>query len=233
MTIWKLIWNDEFDGAELDHTKWNVINHKSEINEELQYYSPDEVYVEDGKLVIRSRQRDMGGCRFTSGEVNTRGKLSIQYGKVEIRAKLPKGQGIWPALWLLPDTCNGFQPCPTWPPEIDIMEMLGHEPSKVYLTYHYGELWPNNKQDMDQYTAAESFSDDYHIFTVYWGPEEIRWYIDGVLHKTYNDKASITDTSMMLIMNTAVGGSWPGSPDETTSFPAYMYIDYVRVYERQ
>ena len=218
---WGLVWHDEFQGDTLDHLKWRVEDAALVKNNELQYYSPDEVYLRNGVLVLRSGKRSVGGRAYTSGLVDTRGKFAQQYGRFEVRAKLPPGQGMWPAHWLLPEDGR-------WPPEIDIMESKGHEPNIVYMTNHWG-VWPNNKHEGDTYTGPD-FAKDFHVFAVEWEPDEIRWFVDE--KQGFSTTANIPAGRFYIILNTAVGGMFPGPPDKTTVFPQYHQIDYVRIYVR-
>ena len=245
---WKLIWQDEFNGKNLDKKKWNVLTRETSKHGELQYYIPDEVYLQKGNLRIRSSKKDFGSQHYTSGRLDTKDKLAITYGRFEIRGKLPVGQGMWPAYWLYPQNrdwqmeytmqeavANGkeslipeFRP---WYTEIDIMEYLGHEPKISYATFHYCSFKGERKSSSGKYTADYSFADDYHVFALEWEADAIRWYIDGNLIHTA--KEGIPHAPHYLILNTAVGGSWPGNPDSTTVFPQYHDIDYVRVYQRK
>jgi beta-glucanase (GH16 family) len=219
---WQLVWADEFDGAAINSTRWNVRNAPGNTNNELQYYSPDEVWVADGTLHLRSQRRNLGGRQYTSGLVETRRKFAQTYGRVEVRAKLPRGQGIWPAHWMLPESG-------VWPPEIDIMELLGHEPETVYMTNHWG-VWPQHQWRTGEFTGPD-FSADFHTFAVEWTPTRIEWYVDGVI-RFANNSGVPTGAPFYVILNTAVGGIWPGNPDDTTQFPQMHEIDYVRVYTR-
>lgn len=245
---WQLVWQDEFDGEEIDKSKWNILIRETSKHDELQYYVPEDVYIHDGNLRIRSKIKNYGNKKYTSGRLNTKDKLAITYGKFEIRGKLPVGKGIWPAYWLYPQNRdwkmeyimehaveNGkeryipeFRP---WYTEIDIMEYLGHEPNIFYATYHFQDFKGKRKSSSKTYKADFSFADDYHIFVLEWEPDEIRWYIDGkLIHKT---KETVPHAPHFLIMNTAIGGTWPGNPDTTTVFPQYHDIDYVKVYQRK
>lgn len=219
---WYLVWHDEFEANELDKSKWRIEDAALVKNNELQYYSPDEVYVHDGVLTLRSRQREMGGRAYTSGLVETKGKFSFQYGRVEVRAKLPRTKGMWPAHWMMPE--NGG-----WPPEIDIMELIGSFPKKVHMTNHYGK-WPHNRYDTATYTGPD-FTGGFHIFALEWEAGEIRWYIDGV--QRFAVTRHIPQEPFYVILNTAVGGTMPSNPDNTTVFPQYHDIDYVRVYLKE
>jgi len=245
---WKLIWHDEFNGTRLDTKKWNVLTRETSKHGELQYYIPDEVYLNNGCLRIRSSQRDYGDKHYTSGRLDTKDKLAITYGRIEIRGKLPIGKGMWPAYWLYPQNrdwimeqamqqaiANGqetlipeFRP---WYSEIDMMEYLGHEPNIFYATLHYYSFDGKKKTSSAKYDAGFSFADDFHIVALEWEPDAIRWYIDGKLIHTAT--VGIPHAPHFLILNTAVGGGWPGNPDSTTIFPQYHDIDYVRVYQRE
>lgn len=225
---WTLIWQDEFDGAELDPSKWRAEDLHLIKNNELQYYTPDDVYLEDGMLVLRSQERSWWGYDengawrrfdYTSGLAESRNRFSTMYGRIEVRAQLPSTQGIWPAHWMLPASGH-------WPPEIDIMELLGHEPTRVYMTHHWG-TWPNVFSDGGSFSGPD-FSQGYHTFAIEWTPDRIDWYVDDVLR--FTSISSIPQEPFYIILNTAVGGNWPGNPDDTTVFPQHHRIDYVRVY---
>ncbi len=219
---WTLVWHDEFDGPALDPDKWRVEYAALVKNQELQFYTDDEVYIEDGCLVLRSRKRDYGGRAYTSGLVDTQHRFAQAFGRFEVRAKLPAGQGIWPAHWMLPEDH------PAWPPEIDVMEALGHEPDTVHLTHHWG-TYPNNASRGVPHKGPD-FSADFHTFAIEWSPERIDWFIDDA--PVYSSTADIPQIPFYLILNTAVGGHWPGNPDDNTVFPQHHRIDHVRVYER-
>lgn len=241
------VWKDDFDGVSLDTAKWTgEKRNPGYTNNELQEYtdSADNIYLDgDGHLVLKAIKEDRAGKPYyTSGKVVTKGKKDIKYGKIEVKAKLPKGQGIWPAIWMMP-TNEGLYG--QWPKcgEIDIMELLGHEPDKIYGTLHYGE--PHTEQQGSYTLKSGDFSNDYHTFMVEWEPDSMRFYVDGYLFKTVNDwftKAEggeeITypapfDQEFFVQLNLAVGGDWPGNPDETTDFSkAEMYVDYVKIYQK-
>ena len=221
---WHLIWSDEFDGAAVDPAKWRVEDAALVKNNELQYYSPEDVYVSDGALVIRSQKRELGGRQFTSGLIESRGKRARTYGRFEFRAMLPKGQGLWPAIWMLPDDGS-------WPPEIDIMELVGSEPKTITMSFHYGQ-WPNHDWDTDSHIDDTiDYSQGFHDFALEWERGALRWYVDDVerFHVTNN----VPDKPCFLIINTAVGGDMPGDPDDTTTFPQFLFLDYARVYAKE
>lgn len=243
---WKLVWADEFDGTQLDYTKWAVEeNGHGGGNNEMQFYvdSPRNVRVESGLLVLEARQEphEYAGVRrpFTSGRIRTKHRADWTYCRVEVRAKLPTGRGIWPAIWMLP-TENKYG---TWAAsgEIDIMEMIGHEPHQIHGTIHYGGRWPRNQSAGKPYALPSGkFADDYHLFALEWEPGVIRWYVDGKNYHTQtkwrSESASYPapfDQPFHLVLNLAVGGNWPGPPDAQTRFPQRLAVDYVRVYQRR
>ncbi len=239
---YNLLWNDEFDGEAMNEDIWNYEPHEPGwTNEELQEYttSTDNVFVRDGKLVIKAIKND---DYYTSGKVTTQNKQDFTYGKVVVSAKVPEGQGLWPAIWMMPTDESYYG---QWPKcgEIDIMEVLGNNVSTSYGTLHYGE--PHGEQQGTYVLSGETFADSFHEFSVEWEPGEFRWYIDGNLYHTVNDWFTAVegedekpypapfDQSFFVQLNLAVGGTWPGNPDETTDFDkAEFEIDYVRVYQK-
>jgi beta-glucanase (GH16 family) len=241
---WKLVWADEFDGPDgspVDANKWSFNKGAGGWgNGEWQYYTDriDNATVKDGALTVKAQREDFKRSRYTSARLVTRNKGDWLYGRFEIRAKLPYGQGIWPAIWMLPtDLEYGGWPASG---EIDIMELVGHLPTRVHGTLHYGRPHKFNGDHYDL-PLGETFADDYHVFALEWEPGEIRWYVDGHHYQTqtkwFTSSTKGTDFAPFdrrfhLIVNVAVGGAWPGYPDETTEFPQTMYVDYVRVYQK-
>ena len=236
-----LLWNDEFDGKSLDSNIWNYEPHEPGwTNNELQEYttSEDNVFLKDGKLVIKAIKTSDG---YTSGKITTKDKKNFTYGKVVARAKAPEGKGLWPAIWMMPQDENLYG---QWPKcgEIDIMEVLGSQTDTAYGTIHYGE--PHAQQQGTYILDNGTFASDYHDFSVEWEPGEIRFYIDGNLYKTINDWFTADgedekpypapfNQPFFVQLNLAVGGTWPGNPDETTNFDkAEFDVDYVRVYQK-
>ena len=217
---WRLVWSDEFDGTAVNNNNWRIRFQAGQHNNEQQYYLPEMVSVANGRLTLTSTNIGYGGRPYRSGLVDTRGKFQTRYGKVVVRAKLPKTQGIWPAIWLLPTT--GL-----WPPEIDIMELLGHEPTRVYMSNHWGPVGAVATQTTD--FAGPDFSADFHEFSCEWFPDRIDFFVDGVRRASH--RAGVPQEPMYLIINTAVGGFWPGYPDATTVFPQRFEVDWVRAYE--
>ncbi len=243
---WDLIWQDEFEGASVDTSKWQFQSGDgTEVglppgwgNNELQWYRKDNAAVEDGRLIITARQETHQGLDYTSARLRTMEKGDWKYGRFEIRAKLPAGQGLWPAIWMLPtDWIYGGWAASG---EIDIMEMRGHEPAKVYGTLHYGGEWPDNVHTGTSYLLPKGvFSAEFHVFRLDWQEGEIRWYVDGQHYQTQTEWYSEGypfpapfDQTFHMLLNVAVGGNWPGPPDSTTTFPQTMEVDYVRVYKK-
>ena len=243
---WKLIWHDEFNGTHIDGSKWeHEVNARGGGNNELQYYTDrsQNSYVEDGHLVIQALKENYtgpeGSREYTSARIRTRYQGDWKYGRFDIKARLPYGQGIWPAIWMMPS--DGVYGGWAASGEIDIMELLGQEPNKVYGTLHYGGEWPDNVHSGDSYTLPSgTFSDTFHVFTLEWDSTQIRWYVDGQFYQMQNQWYTTNaefpapfDQRFYIILNVAVGGNWPGDPDYTTIFPQSMVIDYVRVYQKK
>ena len=242
---WTMVWQDEFDEANIDESKWNFVQGGGGYgNQELQNYTnrSENARIEDGKLVIQARKENYQGSAYTSAKLETSGKAKWTYGRYEIRAKLPEGQGLWPAIWMMPEDMEVYG---TWPSsgEIDIMEYLGHERSVVHGTLHYG-VEHASKGYSYTLPGGQSFSEEFHDFAIEWEPGEIRFYMDGILYAVQNDWFSINngnpdvytypapfDRDFYMQLNVAVGGTWPGNPDASTVFPQSMVVDYVRVYE--
>ena len=224
---WDLTFYDEFNGNRLNTHLWEPMDPwQQERNKEMQAYVRDAFVVHDGVLrIVANEQRASydGKVRdYVSGMKTTQGRFSQQYGWFEIRAKVPKGRGLWPAFWLLSDSL-------TWPPEIDVMEILGHETDKVYFNNH----WLSEEGgvlDASQNWKGPDFSAGFHVFAVEWGPDAIIWYVDGVERARLTE--NIPHEPMFILVNLAVGGVWPGAPNTLTGFPASFDIDYVRVYEK-
>ncbi len=243
---YNILWSDEFDGDTLDETIWNrEVREPGWTNNELQEYtaSDDNIFVRDGHLVLKAVKSDVDGQDYyTSGKVNSQNKTDFQYGKVVVSAKVPEGQGLWPAIWMMPQDESYYG---QWPKcgEIDIMEVLCNDTTTSYSTIHYGE--PHAEQQGTITLDEGSFSSEFHEYSVEWEPGEMRFYTDGILVLTVNDWFSAEageddkpypapfDQPFFVQMNLAVGGDWPGNPDETTDFDnAEFEIDYVRVYQK-
>ncbi|MCD1259306.1 family 16 glycosylhydrolase [Paenibacillus athensensis] len=246
---WQLVWSDEFNGTNgsaPDSTKWTLIDQGGGFgNSELQYYTSrrDNSYQENGSLVIAAKKESYSGQSYTSAKLISKNKGDWKYGRFEIRAKLPQGRGMWPAIWMLStDGVYGG-----WPKsgEIDIMENRGDQMNKVSGTIHYGNDWPNNSSSGGSYLlpSGQSFADAYHTFAVEWESGAIRWYVDDVLFSTktgwFTPSASYPapfDQNFYMILNFAIGGpntpfTGKTSPDDTV-LPQKMYVDYVRAYTK-
>lgn len=224
-----LTFSDEFNGSQLDTSKWTTHPHwfPTDINGEVGYYAPDGFNFGDGLLRIRSERRQMAGHSYTTGELNSIDKFYQTYGYFELRAKLPAGKNLWPAFWLMSQDRQ-------WPPEIDIFEFVSPYPDIVTLTYHYPDA---NGQDHSpsprtyyKRAGVSNWTSDYHIYAVDWRPGVIIWYIDNVEVFRFTG-SQVPSKPMYIIINTAIGGSWPGNPDPNAPFPtAYFDLDYLRVY---
>ena len=270
---WKLVWADEFDGTEIDRGKWDFdlgngfYDYKNHAwiagwgNEELQYYTdaPANASVQDSLLTIRALKEAIHGCGYTSARLKTRRRdgtplFTQLYGRVEIRAQVPWGKGLWPALWMLPqeDKYGGWAASG----EIDLMEIVGEKPHEVLNSIHFGSTYPKRTliTTVHALPAGSSVS-DWHNYAVEWDPGEIRFYVDDIQTCSYNHwwscstlkdgvgveakKASQLnpwpapfDQPFYLVMNVAVGGNFPGAPNAQTRFPAELVVDYVRVYDK-
>ncbi len=230
-----LVWRDEFNGTSINSSNWKheTGNHGWGNNEWQNYTArPENSYISDGTLVIEARKETFGGSNYTSARMITAGLQEFKYGRIDIRAKLPEGQGIWPALWMLGSNffTSGWPQCG----EIDIMEIIGNEPSTLHGTVH----WDNNgsyaSYGNSTTLSSGKFSDEFHVFTLIWDNQKIKWLLDDVQYNEVN----ITPAGMsefqqefFFIFNVAVGGNWPGYPDASTVFPQRMYVDYIRVFQ--
>lgn len=239
---WRLVFEDEFDHGVLEPGSWTtcywwgVDGCKIGTNGELEWYQPDNVGVGDGVLRLTARREavvtsDGEQLDYTSGMVTTGRDTSDQdepprfaftYGRVEIRAQLPAGQGLWPAFWLLPLDHESR-------PEIDVMEVLGHDTSTLRVHYHY--IVDGDKESVGERVPAADLSVGWHTYSVDWSPERIVWYLDGVAKWWVDDPGVISNEPMYVILNLAVGGDYPGAPDATTPFPSSYLIDYVRIWQ--
>jgi len=246
---WALVWSDEFDGpngSSPDASKWTFdMGGGGWGNNELETYTnrPQNAFLRDGTLVIQALRETYTGPDniprdYTSARLKTQGLAQWTYGRVEARMKLPFGQGIWPAFWMLgADIAQA-----DWPNcgEIDIMENIGREPSIIHGTIH-GPAYSGGSGIGSAYTLPNNqrFADDFHLFAVEWEPNVIRFYADRQLYATRSPSelpsgaSWVFDKPFFIILNVAVGGDWPGNPDATTVFPQTLAVDYVRVYQRQ
>ena len=232
-----LAWSDEFTANYINSNNWSYDTGGSGWgNNELEYYtnSNKNAYTTGGYLVIEARKETMGTNNYTSARMISKDKKTFTYGRIDFRAKLPKGQGVWPALWMLGNNI-GTTP---WPAcgEIDIMELLGHEPQKTYGTIHWGAAGGASTHIGGNYSLSSlTFNDKFHLFSLKWEADKLSFLIDDVVYFTAN-KSQVNgdypfDKPFFFIMNLAVGGNWPGNPDATTVFPQRMIVDYVRVFQ--
>jgi beta-glucanase (GH16 family) len=245
---WKLVWSDEFNGptgSAVDPSKWVFdLGGKGWGNQELESYTnrPQNAHIQDGNLVIQAQQENYAGAdgvsrKYTSARLKTAGRFSQTYGRFEARIKIPFGQGLWPAFWMLGDDLEKIG----WPAsgEIDIMENIGKEPSTVHGTIH-GPGYRGDDGIGAPFTLPGNrrFADDFHVYAVEWEPNTIRFYVDDELYETCTPSSLpagrkwVYNHPFFLLLNVAVGGDWPGNPDATTVFPQTMLVDYVRVYQR-
>ncbi len=246
ITAWSLVWSDEFnqpDGASPDPTKWTFdLGGNGWGNNELESYTSrtNNCRIENSRLVIEARAESYTGNDgihrdYTSARLKTKGRSSWTYGRIEARIQIPRGQGIWPAFWMLGTNIDSV----SWPNcgEIDLMENIGAEPSTVHGTIH-GPGYSGGNGIGAAYTLPGSakFADAFHVFTTEWQTNRIRWYVDGQLYFTVTPAnlpggaSWVFSQPQFLLLNVAVGGYWPGNPDGTTTFPQQMLVDYVRVY---
>ncbi len=231
-----LVWSDEFNASEINNQNWTYdLGANGWGNQELQNYTSNSAnsYVANGNLMIVAEE---AGSGYTSARLKSIGLQEYQYGRIDVRAALPQGQGIWPAIWMLG---HDF-PSVGWPAcgEIDIMELIGSTPNTVHGTVHYGPVWNQHffQGESIHLPFPETFTEEFHVFSIDWDENGITWYVDDV--EFYSVTNTFTgsepypfDDQFFFILNVAVGGQWPGYPDETTTFPQFMAVDYVRVFQ--
>jgi len=249
MESYSLVWSDEFEGTIIDESKWSYdLGDGCQLgpdlcgwgNNELQFYTDrtDNAYIENGKLIIKAKREvpSFNGRQYTSARLVTKNKGDWKYGRIDVRAKLPIGRGLWPAIWMLPtESKYGI-----WPKsgEIDIMEYVGHIPDEIFGTIHYGhDFWRYNSQI---YKLKEGrFSDNFHTYSVLWNEQCIQFLMDGKKVGEPNTRSTTLPTTypfdqlFHIILNVAVGGNLPGNPDGSTQFPQTLEVDFVRVYQEK
>jgi beta-glucanase (GH16 family) len=234
------VFKDEFDGTQLNSAQWTYeLGNGCSAgicgwgNNELETYtnSTDNLKLENGKMVITARE--FNGS-YTSARIKTQDKVELKFGRIDVRAKLPKGQGIWPAIWMLGENIDvagsGWPTCG----EIDLMEVVGHRPAELVGTVHYNSDGYKYSSSSTSLSSGD-FSDKFHVFSLVWDKNKITWYLDNKSFKEFSNTASTSgypfNKPFFFIMNVAVGGNWPGSPDNTTVFPQEMVVDYIRVFQ--
>lgn len=233
----ELVWSDEFDGASLNAQKWMPEIKDVWYNNELQATtnSRSNLTVTSGNLVITAQREAYRGRDYTSARIVTKGLRDFTFGRIDVRAKLPKGKGIWPAIWMLGSNDSQVK----WPAcgEIDIMELRGSTPQVNISTLHFGNSVATKPQPLSTtYTlpGGGDFSQDFHTFSLIRGQDKIEWYVDGVKYFTTTQAQASPypfNNPFYLILNVAVGGDFDGNPDGTTSFPQQMLVDYARYYK--
>ncbi|MET0634769.1 MAG: family 16 glycosylhydrolase [Chitinophagaceae bacterium] len=236
------VWTDDFNGPVLDPTSWahqngdGCPNICGWGNNELEWYTnrAENLFFQDGCMIIAALNDGYGGKAYTSSKILSQNLKSFKFGRIDFRARLPIGKGIWPAFWMLPNS-----PSFGWPKsgEIDIMENIGHLPKVTYGTLHYGP-GPGSTQSNGSRTNSTNLSDEFHVYSIEWKEDQIKWFLDGQEFYTAN-KSDMNlggteypfNSEFFFIINLAVGGNWPGSPDASTVFPQFYIIDYLRVYQ--
>ena len=242
-----LVWSDEFDAASLDPETWFFATGDGTEaglpggwgNAELQYYLPDNAQIENGVLKITARIESIGGLNYTSARINTEDRFAFRYGRIEASIKLPSGQGLWPAFWMLPQD----SPYGEWAAkgEIDVVEAVnldGTNGNEIFATIHYGGEFPANQSSSVTYVPGPDVTEDFHTYALEWDETEIRWYFDDSLYAVQNNwfstaapgTAAPFDQPFHILLNLAVGGNFPGFAVDSSVFPATMEVDWVRVY---
>jgi len=247
---WSLHWADEFDGSNLDLSKWEFMignggayGNPGWGNNELQYYTnfASNLSVGNGTMKITAIKTNFGGQEYTSARIRTINRLDFKWGRVEARIKLPSTSGVWPAFWMLPTD----SPYGGWASsgEIDIMESVNNA-DRIYGTLHHGGQWPQNQHTGSSIATGIDYSQDFHVYAIEWDPNEIRWYLDGTQFGTkitsdwFSSAASSNprapfDSNFHLLLNVAVGGNFPGNPNGSAQWPQTMEVDWVRVFRRE
>jgi beta-glucanase (GH16 family) len=235
---WSLVWSDEFNGTSLDASKWQLELNEGDHGMTSYTNRQQNLFVSDGYLALQAQKENYNGKPYTSTQISSRNKGSWKYGRFDIRAKLPYGRGMWPAIWMMPNNpAYGG-----WPRsgEIDIMENLGDNTRLLYSTLHYSTT---NQMSQGTYTtpANQSLSDSFHVYTMIWDVDSFSFYLDSVNNywncgKWSPDNVAFPkpfDQSFFMMFDLAIGGSWGGPPDNSTIFPQKMLVDWIRVYKRQ
>ncbi len=240
---YNLTWSDEFNGEALNLSDWTFETgdgcpgNCGWGNNELQYYREDNTSIIDGKLVITAKKQNFGDRDYTSSRIVTKGKKQFKFGRIDMRAALPAGQGLWPALWMLGSNVDAV----SWPAcgEIDIMELTGDLPNRVVGTVHYGANVGDHQQNSNAkyLSGSDNFQDEFHVFSLNWENNLLEFLVDDVVYHTItpaslNGAVYPFNKNFFFIFNVAVGGNFPGNPDGSTAFPQHMIVDYVRVFQK-
>lgn len=215
--------DDGFNTSTLYSGLWSA-QYPSGNSGEQQYYGEDAVQIKDSKANLVATQTPANGKPYTSGIIHTKGKFSQEYGWFEIKAKLPKGKGFWPAFWLLPAKSD-------FPVEIDVFEMHGDDTHTIYMSLHWKGSDGDPQHITVPYTSPNDLSADFHTYAIDWSPNKLTWYLDG--NQIYSTRDHIPHEPMFVLVNLAVGGSWPGNPDASTSWPGVMQIEYAHVFSQE
>jgi beta-glucanase (GH16 family) len=234
---YKLVWADEFDSTALSPNNWvHETGATGWGNNELQYYREENTTVVDGHLIITAKEQKFGSSNYTSSRIITKGKRAFKYGRIDIRAALPEGKGLWPALWMLGTNISSV----SWPAcgEIDIMELAGRIPNRVSAAAHFGANVSQHqyKTGVKYLSGNANFQDEFHVFTLIWKENLLEFYVDDEKFHTITpsdlDGAVYPfNKTFYFLMNVAVGGNFDGNPDATTAFPQSMIVDYIRVFQ--
>jgi len=232
---YQLVWSEEFQGGELDSNKWNIeVRDPGWVNNELQAYTnrKNNLLIKDGNLIIRGIKENYDEAKYTSGRINTSQKVNWKYGRFEIRAKIPKQKGVWPAIWLLSESISN-EP---WPKcgEIDIMEHINNE-NIIYGTIHSEEYNHMAETQIGGNITIDNLNTKFHVFGIEWDSESIVWFIDNKIYHRVDKKEYFGDkwpfdNEYFLIINQAIGGFWPGEPEENFKTTEYV-IDWVKIYQ--
>lgn len=233
-----LVWSDEFDSTAINTNDWNFeTGGNGWGNHELEYYTPrtQNAFVSSGNLVIEARSEQYGSNNYTSARMTTANKKTFQYGRIDIRAKLPVSAGMWPALWMLGSNISSAG----WPAcgETDIMELIGKNPTQVVGSFHWLKSGGAEGTVNNAYGLSEDFSKHFHVFSLIWEKDSMQILVDDNVYvlgdaQNINSGTYPFNAPFFFIFNVAVGGDWPGPPDGTTQFPQRMFVDYVRVFQK-
>ncbi|MDG1279549.1 MAG: glycoside hydrolase family 16 protein [Algoriphagus sp.] len=232
-----LVWEDDFTGNSLNTSNWSFETGRGQNgwgNNELQFYRRENTSLQDGNLIITAKKESFEGSEYTSSRLITLNKQQFRYGRIDIRAVMPRGQGLWPALWMLGSNFNtvGWPACG----EIDIMEMIGGQgrENTVHGTVHWDNNGSRAQFGGEKKLTTGTLADEFHVYSITWDATTIRWFIDDIQYHVIDTTPAELDEfrrQFFFIFNVAVGGDWPGSPDNSTTFPQHMIVDYVRVFQ--